>query len=151
MAHEHDLHPPKLLLGAAIGLVVFALAGTAFVRLTETNHISDWQSRSTDAIDLRFADAPDGGVIALDAATGRTVHAWAPETGGFVRTAMRALTHDRKQAGIGDAPAFRLHRIDNDQFIIEDPATGQWVGLNAFGRDNVAEFAQLFDDRSTAR
>ncbi len=148
MAHEHDKHPPKVFLMVICGLVAFTLISVAAVQLTGSGHVSDWQSRSTEVLELRFEDAADGSVLALDAATGETIREWPPATGGFVRTAMRALALDRKQAGVGEMPAFRLHRISGGRFIMEDPATGKWVGLDAFGRDNVGEFAQLFDDKA---
>ena len=75
----------------------------------------------------------------------------APETGGFVRTSLRSLALDRAQDGVGAGPPFSLHMTGNGRLILEDPATGQWISLDAFGKDNVAEFERLFEEGRAAR
>ena len=79
-----------------------------------------------------------------DPESGAVIMEWAPETGGFVRTSLRSLAITRKRMGIGPEPAFLLHRTGKGRFILEDPSTGEWVSLDAFGRDNAGEFAKLY-------
>jgi hypothetical protein len=67
-----------------------------------------------------------------------------------MRTAMRSLALQRRQMGIGSGPAFVLHRTENDKLIIEDPETAEWVSLDAFGGDNVAEFRKLLEPMETS-
>lgn len=149
-AHQHDLHPPRALLMACGALILFALIGTGLTRLSGVGHVTDWRALSVASMPLVFEDGADGSVIVRDPSTGDLVRNWAPETGGFVRTAMRSLALQRRQMGIGSGPAFVLHRTQNDKLIIEDPETGEWVSLDAFGGDNVAEFRKLFAPMETA-
>jgi putative photosynthetic complex assembly protein len=149
--HDHDHHPPRALLMACAALVVFALLGVSVVRLTGSAHTSDWRPLTVDTLSFRFVDGEGGEIIALDADTGAVVHTWAPETGGFVRTSLRSLALDRAQNGLGAGPPFSLHLTGNGRFILEDPATGQWVSLDAFGKDNAAEFERLFEEGRGAR
>ena len=142
-AHAHDLHPPRGLLMAIGALVLFALVGVGFSRLAGLGHTTDWRALSVEALPIVVEDGVDGSVIVRDPVTGALVREWAPETGGFVRTAMRSLALERRQAGIGSGPAFVLHRTGHGKLILEDPETGKWVSLDAFGADNAAEFAKL--------
>lgn len=149
-AHSHDLHPPRGLLMACGALILLAVIGVGATRLSGAGHVTDWRSLSVATLPLVFEDGADGSVIARAPDTGAIVHAWAPETGGFVRTSMRSLAVTRKGMGIGAEPAFILHRTANDKLILEDPATGEWVSLDAFGGDNVGQFASLFEDAKEA-
>lgn len=149
--HNHDTRPPKALLMACAALVVLALLGVSVVRLTGSAHTSDWRPLTVDTLSFRFADGENGEILALNADTGAVVHTWAPETGGFVRTSLRSMALDRAQDGVGAGPPFSLHLTDNGRYILEDPATGQWISLDAFGRDNVAKFARLYAEGRAAR
>jgi|1048.fasta_scaffold70817_2 putative photosynthetic complex assembly protein len=149
-AHAHDLHPPRGLLMAIGALVLFALVGVGFTQLAGLGHTTDWRALSVEALPIIVEDGADGSVVVRDPASGALVREWAPETGGFVRTAMRSLALERRQLGIGSAPAFILHRTENGKLILEDPETGKWVSLDAFGSDNAAEFAKLLTPLETA-
>jgi len=142
-AHAHELHPPRALLMALGALVLFTLIGVGFARLGGFGLKTDWRALSVEALAIIVEDGTDGSVIVRDPASGALVRAWEPDTGGFVRTAMRSLALERRQLGIGSTPAFVLHRTANERLILEDPQTGKWVSLDAFGADNAAEFAKL--------
>jgi putative photosynthetic complex assembly protein len=150
-AHSHDLHPPRALLIAVGALVLFTLLAVGATRLAGLGHTTDWRVLSVQSLPLAFEDGADGSILVRDPASGALVREWAPETGGFVRTAMRSLALERRQMGIGSGPAFVLHRTQNGKLIIEDPETGKWVSLNAFGSDNAAEFAKLLAPMEAAR
>lgn len=149
--HNHDTGAPKALLAACAALVVFALLGVSVVRLTGTTHTSDWRALTVDTLSFQFADGEDGVILAIDADTGAVMHTWAPATGGFVRTSLRSLALERAQNGYGAGPPFSLHQTQSGGLILEDPSTGQWVSLDAFGKDNVAEFVRLFEMGRAAR
>lgn len=149
-AHGHDLHPPRALLLAVGALVLFTLIGVGATRLAGLGHMSDWRALSVKSLPLTFEDGADGGILVRDPASGALVREWAPETGGFVRTAMRSLALERRQMGIGSGPAFMLHQTEHGKLILEDPETGKWVSLDAFGSDNAAEFAKLLVPMETA-
>lgn len=141
--HSHDLHPPRALLMAIGALILFTLVSVGLTQLYGAGHVTDWRALSVQSMPLVFEDGEDGSIIVRDPETGEMVRNWEPETGGFVRTAMRSLALQRRQMGIGSGPPFVLHRTQNDKLIIEDPETGEWVSLDAFGGDNVAEFRKL--------
>ncbi len=150
-AHAHDLHPPRALLIACAALVIFAILGVAAVKLTGSARTSDWRPLAVETLTFRFADAEDGAILAINAETGRIVHRWDPGEGGFVRTSLRSLALQRYRNGIGQEPAFALHRTESGRFILEDPSTGHWVSLDAFGADNVSEFARLLAEARDTR
>jgi putative photosynthetic complex assembly protein len=142
-ASHHELHPPRGLLIACATLVVLAILGVSIVRLTGSHHSSDWRSQSASHVSFRFADGTDGSILALDAVTGEPVYTWPAEAGGFVRTSLRSMAISRSKEGFGAWPSFTLHRTFNGKMILEDPVTGQWISLDAFGKDNVAQFSKL--------
>jgi putative photosynthetic complex assembly protein len=136
---------------ACAALVIFAVLGVAAVQLTGSSRTSDWRPLSVETLAFRFADAEDGGILALNAETGELVQRWDPATGGFVRTSLRSLALNRDRVGIGQGPAFILHRTGTGRYILEDPSTGHWVSLDAFGAGNAEEFANLFEAGSVSR
>ncbi len=150
-AHGHDLHPPRALLMAIGALLLFTVVGVGATQLSGAGHVTNWQAMSVESLPLVFEDGEDGSIVVRDPATGEVLRTWAPETGGFVRTAMRSLALQRRQMGIGSGPAFVLHRTENDKLIIEDPETSEWVSLDAFGSDNVAEFRKLLAPEEAAQ
>ncbi|WP_333670578.1 photosynthetic complex assembly protein PuhC [Elioraea tepidiphila] len=93
--------------------------------------------------DLRFEDRADGGVAILDVRAGTTVSEIAPGEGGFVRATLRGLARERKREEIGRETPFRLTVWGDGRLTLEDPATGRFVDLGAFGQTQVATFARL--------
>lgn len=143
--HHHDLHPPKALLAACFAMIIFAVLGTAFVQITGIGDSKDTGGIPVESISLTFADREDGAVIAYEAGSGDVVKIWEPTTGGFVRTAMRAMARSRYLDGIGSEPAFLLYRTEQGRLLLEDPTTGKHISLEAFGQDNEESFAVLLD------
>lgn len=93
--------------------------------------------------DLRFEDRSDGGVAILDARAGTVVSVIAPGEGGFVRATLRGFARERKREDIGRETPFRLTVWGDGRLTLEDPATGRFVDLGAFGQTQVATFARL--------
>ena len=141
--HHHNARPPKALLMGCGLLVVFAVLATGFVALTGIGSTRDLGGAATASVSLTFADREDGAVIASHAGTGDVLQIWEPGTGGFVRTALRALAYDRRAVGIGSTPPFLLSRTDRGRLLLEDPSTGKRLALEAFGRANMGEFEAL--------
>ena len=144
-AHTHSLHPPRPFLFGIGALMLFALIGVGVTRLAGLSGETGWRELSVAAMPLTFEDGADGSVIARDPGSRRIVKSWAPETGGFVRTSLRSLAITRKRMGIGQERAFLLHSIGEGRLILEDPDTGEWISLDAFGKDNVRQFALLYE------
>lgn len=93
--------------------------------------------------DLRFEDRPDGGVDIIDARTGAAVQVIAPGEGGFVRATLRGLARERKREELGRETPFRLAVWGDGRITLEDPATGRFVDLGAFGQTQRETFARL--------
>ena len=98
---------------------------------------------------VRFVDDADGGVSAFDA-QGNHLHTYPPGTGGFVRTAMRAVVYKRRTAGIGQETPFELLQTKAGNLLLIDPETQSTVHLKAFGDGNARTFSQLFDQQETS-
>ena len=143
MSHAHDLVVPRPMLLGAASLVLFALIVTGAARLTGAGVAEAPQAEVVQTLNLQFRDEPDGGVSVYDHDAGERIWLYEPETGGFVRVALRALAHDRLVKGGAPEEAFRLNRLANGRLVIEDPVTGRSIGLEAFGDDNEQDFAQL--------
>ena len=99
-AHTHELHPPRAMLMALGALVLLALIGVGFTRLGGFIHTTDWRSLSVEALPIIVEDGADGSVIVRDPLSGALMREWGPDTGGFVRTAMRSLALERRQLAI---------------------------------------------------
>ena len=134
---------PKAALVATAALLGVTLAGTAAVRLARlSGPIAPISAPAAiAAIDLRFADAPDGSIKVSDARSGALVSTVAPGVGGFVRGVMRGMARDRLARHIGEGPPFRLSRDGAGQLWLQDTATGRLIDLEAFGAGNRAAFA----------
>lgn len=148
---HHNMRPPKALLIACFGMVVFALVATAFVQITGIGASRDAGGVVVQSVALTFEDRPDGAVVARDASTGKVAHIWEPTKGGFIRTTMRALAHSRYLNGVGADQAFVLGRTDSGRLLLADPTTGKRVSLEAFGRDNEQSFAILLKSEEQSK
>ena len=92
---------------------------------------------------LLFQDRPDGGIVVSDADNGRRVAVIAPQTGEFVRITLRGLAHIRKRWDVPQSAPFRLSAGAEGRLTLKDPATGNLIELEAFGRTNAGDFAEL--------
>lgn len=94
--------------------------------------------------DLRFEDAAHGAIRISDVATGQLVVELEPGQGGFVRATLRGFARERRMA---DAPGpespFRLTAWTDGRLTLEDPATGRFVDLGAFGPSQVESFTNI--------
>lgn len=137
--------PRAMLIGA--GLVIAAtLALVTLGRVTPANPaaggVPALQSR-----DLRFADAPNGGVRVTDARSGETLLLIASGEDGFLRGAMRGLARDRRTSSHDDAMPFRLTRWADGRLTLEDTATSRMLELRAFGQTNADAFQRFLSTK----
>jgi putative photosynthetic complex assembly protein len=135
----HPLPKPILFGGAALAIATVAIIAGARdtgMGVTHNPAVQPVASRT-----LTFADAPDGSLDVVDADRHRTVARVAPDTGGFIRAALRGLGRNRLQHGDAEAAPFRLALDRDNQLWLEDLATGQIIDLRAFGPTNAAAFA----------
>ena len=142
---ELDANPPKrgplLPLMLALG---FVLAVGVFARTSGVVDDSrDPEAQLVESRELQFLDRHDGVVVVLDDHDGYTVDVLDPGTGGFVRGVMRGMARERRSKKVGTEPPYRLAVWSDGRLTLDDPATGRWVELAAFGADNVSAFARM--------
>lgn len=135
-----NLRVPLLATGVLVGLIVLLVATSGKPTQSPQN------PTIVAARDLRFVDGPEGSVIVLDAASGATVRILERGHDGFVRATMRGLARDRRNREIGSDVPFHLSTRSGGEVVLEDPATGRLVNLEAFGRTNAATFASFLQD-----
>ena len=132
------LPAPVRLLGSLLLLVLLAvgLARWQGLALHTEDAPTAWQR------ELRFADGPAGEVLVHDAHSGATVARFEGEQ-GFVRGTLRALARERARRGLGREAPLQLRALADGRLILADPSTGERIGLEAFGSQNLAVFARL--------
>lgn len=143
--HSHDIRVPKPMLYGIAGLLMTITAFVGLARLTGLGVADLADEPTVDRMAVRFADEANGGVGAYDPESGAVLHIFEPGEGGFVRTSLRSLSHNRRLAGVGPMPPYELHRSATGNVVLFDPTTGKSLTLQAFGDANENDFAQLFD------
>jgi len=132
---------------AAALLLVAAVAYYHHSSQGSDPHPAEW-SELTESRELRFLDRHDGAVVILAHPDGDPVEVLAPGTNGFVRGVMRGMARERRSKNVGTEPPYRLSSWSDGRLTLDDPSTGRWVELVAFGPDNFQAFAQLLDHGS---
>ncbi|QMW23978.1 photosynthetic complex assembly protein PuhC [Sandaracinobacteroides saxicola] len=152
MSHDHHAEPfPRAMLLLAGGLIATTLLLTTAVRLGWVAQSADpvalraaAQTKALASRDLRFLDAPGGGVQILDAKTGAVAGSvQAGSTNGFIRGVMRGLARERRLAGKSPETPFRLTAWANGELSLTDLATGRVIEVGSFGATNRNAFAAL--------
>jgi putative photosynthetic complex assembly protein len=126
-------------LGVVLGLVLaFVVLGADQSRKNESSKPTTLFARS-----VLFSDRTDGGISIRDATTGQSLGEIAPGEGGFVRGALRGFTRDLRLENPGAESPLRLAALEGGALILEDPSSGRWTDLRAFGATNVQSFAEI--------
>ena len=133
--------PFLFVIGALIACV---LVFVTFSRIAGIGVVHLENEPSVETIEVRFSDEADGGVGVYDPVTGDVIHTFGPGQGGFVRTSLRALTYQRRLAGVGKRAPFEIQKSATGNIVLHDPTTGKSLTLDAFGDVNESDFAQLF-------
>jgi putative photosynthetic complex assembly protein len=126
-----------------IGAIVLGLTlgGVALHRLSPAAGARAEDAQAIAQRALIFRDLPDGGVVIVDAATGRTLDTAHGEQ-GFLRGTLRAMARERRLQGAAtDAPLQLIARADG-RLTLADASTGARIDLESFGPTNAAVFAQ---------
>lgn len=144
---NHTMYVPKpaLYMAGFLLLTVFALAISASV----FGIGGDREKPTTVLVEraLKFQDAPDHGILVIDAVSNTVAVHLPPNGNGFLRGALRALTRSRRAAGIGEGPPFKLVRYTDGRLVLHDPATTQHITITSFGPTQVESFDNLLRAR----
>ena len=137
-------HPiPKALLRAVLALLVSILVLVAYARLTDRPleaQPPDGAIVAERVISLKGTQS--GAALILDE-EGAVLAQYAPGDGGFVSTVDRVIRRERLRNGVASDGAVHLRMREGERLSVYDPSTGREIELEAFGRDNAAEFEQL--------
>ncbi len=139
---------PRWALIAAASLITLSVAGAGLARVFGVASTIP-HSAPVASIAVRFTDQPDKSVLATDAATGRVLAQYAPDTNGFLRATLRGLVGDRERVTGSEQPdvPFEIIGWADGRLSLRDPLTKRDVELEAFGITNEASFAALLPGR----
>jgi putative photosynthetic complex assembly protein len=132
--------PKSLALIAVGGLAVLILFVADFVDSGKLTREADAKAVITKQ--LRFEDRSDGSIAVISAPDGRIVKIIEGEA-GFVRGILRAMARERRIKEVNQTIPFELIARADGRLTLLDPATGNRIDLESFGKDNVIEFAVL--------
>ena len=144
-AHEAPLVPPVALaiLGSLLLITVLIVAAVRWSGM-EIRHPD---APSVRVISLRFLDLPDGSIEVRDGIRDERV-ALVEGEAGFLRGALRVLSHDRMRRQIGPQAPFELHQRQDGRLTLIDPQTGTRLDLESFGPQHAGSFARLIQKES---
>ena len=145
---EVTVHRVPLILAGILIASVLALTTSVTLGFVERQSIPTEAraaagTMATETRSLLFFDEEDGTVRVEDAFSQEVIASFGPGTGGFVRSSVRSLVHQRRINGIGRATPFELIEWDNGELTLRDTTTGSTVELASFGADNRAVFAAM--------
>jgi putative photosynthetic complex assembly protein len=139
-SHRGMRIPKSLALIAVGGLAALILFVADFVDSGKLTREADAQAVITKQ--LRFEDRSDGSIAVVSASDGRVVKVIEGEA-GFVRGILRAMARERRIKEVNQTIPFELIARADGRLTLLDPATGNRIDLESFGKDNVIEFAVL--------
>ncbi|MFL0355848.1 photosynthetic complex assembly protein PuhC [Erythrobacter sp. GH1-10] len=145
---EFAIHKvPIMMMGGVVAISLALTSVVAFGYVDRAAVPSEVRAQegvmSTATRSIQFYDEADGTVRVEDAASGEVIASFAPATGGFVRSSVRSLVHERRIRGIGRATPFELIAWDNGALSLRDTTTDKSIELASFGADNRAVFAAM--------
>jgi putative photosynthetic complex assembly protein len=139
-SHRGMRIPKSLALIAVGGLAALILFVADYVDSGKLTREADAQAVITKQ--LRFEDRSDGSIAVISASDGRVVKVIEGEA-GFVRGILRAMARERRIKEVNQTIPFELIARADGRLTLLDPATGNRIDLESFGKDNVIEFAVL--------
>jgi putative photosynthetic complex assembly protein len=139
-AHEAPLVTPAALaiLGSLLLLTVLIVAAVRWSGMD----IRHPDAPSVQVTALRFLDLPDGSIDVRDGQSGQRITVIDGEA-GFLRGALRVLSHDRLSRGLGPQAPFELHQRQDGRLTLIDPQTGMRLDLESFGPQHASTFSRL--------
>lgn len=134
---------PRGPLYGAGALVAFVFVIVIIGQTYEIGTVRQPNAKPVESHHLYFSDQSDGAILVTNAITGDEIDRLAPGTNGFIRASLRSLARERRLAGVGSEPPFRLTVWTDGRVTLEDPSINRLIDLRAFGPTNQQAFARL--------
>jgi putative photosynthetic complex assembly protein len=122
-------------------LFVFGLA--AVITFDEWRSGTMGVSRVTESRDLVFERQSNGTMAVRQEADRALVATLLSAEEGFVAMTIKSMTRERRKFNVAETEPYRLSRLKNGRLSLTDPVTGIRIELVAFGKTNIASFAEL--------
>jgi len=126
-----------------IAAVAFAAANSSFAPSNSPTTKLD-RGVLVEQVSLFFTDQDNGDISIINAEHDQEIHRLTIGEGGFMRSVVRGLAHERLATGAGPEVPFQLAYWQSGLVSLIDPVTERVIELSAFGPDNVRAFTQLF-------
>lgn len=130
-------------LGYGLGVMLAGILALVVLSAGEKHSDRRPVNEAIFARDILFSDRVDGGISIRDASTGQMIGEISPGEGGFVRGALRGFARERRLQNPGMESPFRLAAVQGGAIVLEDPVSGRWTDLRAFGATNAQSFADI--------
>lgn len=126
------------IVGALLLLSVLIVAAVRWSGLS----IREPDAPSVKVARLHFRDLPNGAIAVIDANSRQHTDTIEGEA-GFLRGALRVLSHERLRRGLDNHDPFELHLRQDSRLTLIDPRTGMRLDLESFGPQHAASFIAL--------
>ncbi len=130
-------------LGYGLGVMLAGILALVVLSAGEKHSDRRPVNEAIFARDILFSDRVDGGISIRDASTGQMIGEISPGEGGFVRGALRGFARERRLQNPGMESPLRLAAVQGGAIVLEDPVSGRWTDLRAFGATNAQSFADI--------
>ncbi|MGX9355053.1 photosynthetic complex assembly protein PuhC [Roseobacteraceae bacterium S113] len=137
-----DLVPQRLMMAVlALILVILAMVTTA----TLTDRPLEATPPAGEILAQRevLLWGNTAGEARVHTTDGAELAFWAAGDGGFVSTIDRVVRFERDRHGVAQDTPVVIRLRDGPRLSIFDPSTGKETELEAFGKDNIAQFTGL--------
>jgi putative photosynthetic complex assembly protein len=141
--HAHEPPLPRLVLRAAIGLILFSIVAVVIGQMTERGLVMTAPAAMVEERSLTFEKLPTGELAIRDGEDERMVALLPEGKDGFILGVLRGLNRTRAVTRTSGPEVYVLTRWDDGRLSLTDPLTDERIDVNGFGRDNLAAFAQL--------
>lgn len=144
MSHDHSARPvPKVVLWAALGLMLFSLTLAAVAQWTGYGKIRVPEGPIVAETLVRFEDLGPGGLRMVNHHSGAALAVLASGQDGFVRGVLRSMNRTRRLDRLPQDAPFSLIRYQDGRTALKDPSTEEALHLIGFGIDNLATIDAL--------
>lgn len=137
---EGAMRPPRRRIVWPPLIALLLAGGVGLVALLPTD--PEPPDRVLARRELRPVTRMDGAIDLLDAAN--AVAATVPAEGdSFVRGVLSSINYQRRRHGVPEDAPLMLTALDNGRVVLDDARTATSIDLEAFGPDNLAQFAHM--------